>query len=182
MSAPNGCDVYPLRQTPVPRSRQGTLLLFVVMALGCAFPAVTVEAAVPTGCAFTSGTNARKFFTFIPVPTHVNALQGCSNAPTSFTISPAPSAGLSFNTATGTLYGKPTVAAGATTYTITPVNGDGNGTPVTLSVEVADTSAITCGGGATNADGVNADKEGLLSIFVWTQMEKQGWLGQRGLL
>ena len=33
-------------------------------------------------------------------------------------------------------------------YTITPVSGDENGTPVTLSVEVVDDNTVTCSGGA----------------------------------
>ena len=115
----------------------------------------------------------RTLYTFISVPSNiVPAVVGCTGIPTSFSISPALPAGLAFDAATNAITGKPTVAAGATTYLLTPINAGGHGTPVTWTMTVVDHNTVTCGGGATNADGVNADKEGLLSFFVSTNGHK----------
>ncbi|MFN8011208.1 MAG: putative Ig domain-containing protein [Holophagaceae bacterium] len=59
-------------------------------------------------------------------------------AATSWSISPALSAGLGFNTANGQISGTPTAARAATAYTVTAANAQGsNSTTVTLTVNAA---------------------------------------------
>jgi uncharacterized delta-60 repeat protein len=60
---------------------------------------------------------------------------------TSYSISPAAPAGLTFNTSTGLLTGSPSVVAGATTYTITGINEIASTTRTfTLTVTAASTA------------------------------------------
>jgi hypothetical protein len=59
----------------------------------------------------------------------------------SYAISPAPAAGLSFNTSTGTLSGTPTTSSAATTYTITATNSSGS-TSATFTLTITSDLAI----------------------------------------
>ncbi len=59
-----------------------------------------------------------------------------------FTISPALPAGLSFDSATGTISGTPTAASAATTYTVSTANGGGSST-ATISIAVKSPQTIT---------------------------------------
>lgn len=60
---------------------------------------------------------------------------------TSYSISPALPAGLSFNTSTGTITGTPTILSGNTTYTITANSIGGQGT-TTIAIQVLAAGAI----------------------------------------
>jgi 6-phosphogluconolactonase (cycloisomerase 2 family) len=69
-----------------------------------------------------------------PVP----AFTGAGGHADSFSISPAPPAGLAFDTATGALSGTPGAAMAATDYTVTATNSDGSSTgTLTLAVTAA---------------------------------------------
>ncbi len=62
-----------------------------------------------------------------------------TNSPTSYSISGTLPTGLSFSTSTGAITGTPTVAQGATLYTVTATNGAGNGTTtVSIATVIAD--------------------------------------------
>lgn len=124
--------------------------------------------APPNGCLFAYGTKTRVYFTHIIVPDYSLSIISCNNSPTSFSITPALPTGLLFNTTTTSVSGAPAVAAMEISYTVTPFNGDGAGTTLTVNMVVRDTANIICGGGSVNPlTGVNADKEGMLSLFVW---------------
>ncbi|RZJ71961.1 putative Ig domain-containing protein [Flavobacterium sp.] len=63
---------------------------------------------------------------------------------TSYSISPALSAGLSFNTTTGVISGMPTVVSANTTYTVTAANANGNTTfDLSIAVNPAAPSALS---------------------------------------
>ncbi len=53
-----------------------------------------------------------------------------TGSPTSYSISPALPAGLSFNTTNGVISGTPSAVSGATPYTVTATNASGNGTAI----------------------------------------------------
>jgi hypothetical protein len=91
---------------------------------------LTVTAVAPI-IAYSPGTFSFTVNTAISAITPTNT----GNAATSWSISPALTAGLSFNTGTGQITGTPTVASAATAYTVTATNAAGNGT-ATLSITV----------------------------------------------
>ena len=64
--------------------------------------------------------------------------RGGGSAANAFALNPAPALlpGLTFNTGTGVISGTPTGIAAATTYTVTPSNGSGNGTAFTVRITV----------------------------------------------
>jgi len=68
--------------------------------------------------------------------TITNLTPTVTNSPTSYSISPALPAGLSFNTSTGVISGTPTATSAQTTYLVTATNGAGNGT-TTIKITVA---------------------------------------------
>ncbi len=64
----------------------------------------------------------------VGIPLTTITVTNTSGPATSFAITPALSAGLTFNTATGAISGTPTVAMASRTYTISGTNSDGTGT------------------------------------------------------
>ncbi|TDO27029.1 gliding motility-associated-like protein [Sediminibacterium goheungense] len=72
------------------------------------------------------------------IPFYLQPSNSTAGAATSFSISPALPAGLTFNTATGIITGTPTVTSALTTYTVTASNAAGNFN-TTFSLTVADT-------------------------------------------
>ena len=88
------------------------------------------SANISTGTAFTG-------YSITGATRNVNGL-----APTSYSISPALSSGLNFDTATGLISGTPTVGAVTTEYTITGTNGNNERT-ATFTLTIATTPAPT---------------------------------------
>ena len=79
------------------------------------------------------------------------SITSSGGAPTSYSISPTISNGLSFNTSTGAITGTPTSTAPAVTYTLTAWNGGGSAS-VTFTIEVAAGSPPTSSGSVTTPD------------------------------
>lgn len=162
------------------------VLIVIIVSATSGSEEVVIYDGVPRGplwCTFSYGSKDRLFFQYINVPAYVNAIENCDPSPTSFKFSGYLTTGLSFNPTTGTISGRPTDWDFQYTCTITPSNADGYGTPLQLRITVRKISTITCGGGSTNSYGVNADKEGLLSIFVSTnghQWESNSNWGREG--
>jgi hypothetical protein len=82
----------------------------------------------------------------------------------SYSISPAAPAGLTFNTTTGLLSGSPTVVAAATTYTISGINEMGSSTQtftltVTAQATTTDNSAALAAAAAEEAKRAKEQKE-----------------------
>ncbi len=87
--------------------------------------------ALPPAITYTPSTNV--YMVGIPITTLSPTVT--AGTPSSYSISTALPAGLSFNTATGAISGTPTALSGSTIYTITASNAGGSGnTTVTLSV------------------------------------------------
>jgi len=74
-------------------------------------------------------------YTYYTGSTITSLTPAVTNSPTSYSISPALPAGLSFDTGTGIISGTPTATSGATTYTVTATNASGSGN-TTISITV----------------------------------------------
>ena len=90
-------------------------------------------AVAPSGLSYTSPTTAT-------LGAAVNLAPTVSNAPTSYTVSPALPAGLAINATTGAIAGTPTTLVDAATYIVTAANSAGS-TTFGLSLKVAPPAA-----------------------------------------
>ncbi|TAJ67286.1 MAG: T9SS type B sorting domain-containing protein [Chitinophagaceae bacterium] len=106
---------------------------------------ITVTA--PSGISYP----AFKYYFGKNIPVYVQPTNSSSGAATTFSVSPALPAGLTFNTATGIITGIPTVTSSLTTYTVTASNTAGS-TTASFSMAVDDTPDY----GAIGLTGVNA--------------------------
>jgi hypothetical protein len=119
--------------TPLGVSAVTTYTISADNAGGVGTTTVTLSCVNPTPpvISYTPSTNIYIVGTAIATLTPANT----GGAASSYTISTALPAGLSFNTATGVISGTPTTVSSATTYTITATNVIGSGsTTVTLTV------------------------------------------------
>jgi hypothetical protein len=99
-------------------------------------PASTTNAPTLAAPAFTLSSSSQSVIVNTAITTVTNSSTG--GAISSYAISPAAPAGLTFNTSTGQLSGTPTSTQSATTYTITATNAAGSATATfTLTVSSA---------------------------------------------
>lgn len=81
----------------------------------------------------------------VDVQITANALTVANGTPTGFSITPALPAGLTFNTSTGAISGKPTAATAASDYTVTANFSGGISDFVVLNLEVLNPSIVRYG-------------------------------------
>jgi hypothetical protein len=89
---------------------------------------LTVGTAAPPTISYTGSP-----FTYYTGSAITSLTPAVTNSPTSYSISPALPAGLSFDTSTGIISGTPTAASSNTTYTVTATNASGSGN-TTISI------------------------------------------------
>ena len=123
--------------TPTVTSNATTYTVTATNTGGSATTTVTIliNDAAPTGITYSPSsftlTNGVAMTTVIPTSSGGNV--------TSWSISPALPAGLSFSTSNGSISGTPTAVASSTNYTITATNAGGSGT-ATVTIQVNDLS------------------------------------------
>ncbi|MBS1529734.1 MAG: putative Ig domain-containing protein, partial [Bacteroidetes bacterium] len=118
--------------TPTAVSAATTYTVTATNAGGSGSTTITITVnPVPPSISYSPNTNIYTVGTAVSTWSPTNT----GGAATSWSISPALPAGLSFNTSTGNITGTPTATSSATTYTVTATNAGGSGsTTITITV------------------------------------------------
>ncbi len=103
---------------------------------------ITIAPSVPSNCAY--GTSSPTYTTGVNITPNTVSCSGGS-APTTFSLLGILPAGLSFNSATGTISGTPTAAKATTSYSVTPSNSAGTGATFTVTIDVVSGVTVPTG-------------------------------------
>jgi hypothetical protein len=95
---------------------------------------ITVNSSLTPPGTLTYSTNPATYFTGYAITSNTPTYSG--GPPSTWAVTPALPAGLSFNTSTGVITGTPTAVTATATYVVTASNAAGNSTPLNLQITV----------------------------------------------